>query len=96
MRDDLIARAEALENDEDAWTWLDHDPDVAYRDPDSYHGKIVALAEEAGWERCYHRDGAKLHFNVKLRGPGIYRGLNDTIASFGRDDEIHGLAKLVE
>lgn len=67
---ELKTRARTLaDNADELWTWLDGDPSVAWddRDAESYHGKLAALYEDAGWERCYHR-GARFHFNVKLNG----------------------------
>lgn len=75
----LLAEVDKLEADEDTWTWLDSDPSVAWNDEDSYHGKLAAIYREAGWESCYHRDGARFHFNVKLNGNEAYRGIQDTI-----------------
>lgn len=67
---ELKTRARTLaDNADELWTWLDGDPSVAWDDQEaeSYHGKLAALYEDAGWERCYHR-GARFHFNVKLNG----------------------------
>lgn len=83
LRDQLIADFHELRENDDAWTWLDGDPSVAWdADPEeSYHASLRALLERAGWEPCYHRDGARLHFNVKVDGPQAYRGQRDTIDS---------------
>lgn len=71
----------ALANDDEAWTWLDDDPSVAWGDESSYHGRLAAIYEDAGWERCYHRDGARFHFNVKVNSNAQYRGYQDKAAA---------------
>ncbi len=76
----------ALMGDEDAWTWIDQDPDVAWDDDSSGHGKLAALYLEAGWERCYHRD-ARFHFDVKLKGNASYRALHDALDASGLDHD---------
>jgi hypothetical protein len=64
----LLAKVDALESEEDrGYTWWDADPDVAWNEPESRHGRLAALYLEAGWEPCYHGDG-KFHYNVKLNG----------------------------
>jgi|SRR5690606_21669432 len=74
---ELIDRAQNLEDNRDElWTWVDVDPDVAWDDPESYHGKLAAIYFDAGWERCYHRD-ARFHFNVKLNGGEAWRRFRD-------------------
>lgn len=86
---ELISRVEALSADDDAWTWLDGDPEVAWgADPiesPSYHGRLRAILEEAGWERCYHRGRGELHYNVKLNGSRAYRGFQDAISELHPD-----------
>jgi len=71
----------SLGNEEDAWTFMDQDPSVAWDDPESYHGRLATIYENAGWERCYHRDGARFHFNVKVRSNAQYRGYQDKAAA---------------
>lgn len=87
--DGLLARVTALQTKDDdgeltAWTWLDADPDVAWRDPDSYHGKLAALYIDAGWEVCYHRD-ARFHYNVKIRGG--YQVTRDAVFAANLNDD---------
>jgi hypothetical protein len=85
---ELLTEAKELaENRSELWTWLDADPSVAWDDdiesPDTYnsfHGKLRALYLRAGWESCYHRDGARFHYNVKVNGNGRYRGFRDVMA----------------
>lgn len=73
----LKERAQTLtDNRDELSTWIDADPDVAWDDPDSYHGKLAALYLEAGWEPCYHGD-ARFHFNVKLNGSEAWRRFQD-------------------
>jgi len=74
LMDDVIS----LENDDDAWTWMDDDPSVAWGDEDSYHGRLAAIYLAAGWESCYHR-GSRFHFNVKVNGHARYRGYSDKV-----------------
>lgn len=76
---DLMRDVISLESDEDSYTFMDNDPSVAWDDPESHHGRLAALYLEAGWERCYHRDGARFHFNVKVNGNARWRGYNDRL-----------------
>lgn len=83
---ELADRAEKLQNDEEAWTWLDYDPDIAWRSPDSYHGKLRAIYQDAGWEPCYHSGSNSfyMHYNVKIGG-ARWRGIRDGIDALNRD-----------
>lgn len=87
--EDLLARNEALADDDDSWTWLDNDPDVAwYVDPEDepcYHGRLRQILEDAGWESCYHDRRSVLHYNVKLNGNGAYQGFRDKIRDIHPD-----------
>lgn len=78
--EDLLAQVTKLDYPGDASTWLDQDPEVAWRsDPkDSGIAKQAVILQDAGWEGCYHRD-AHLHFNVKVGGMGSWRGFHDTL-----------------
>ena len=79
--EELAARAESMISDDsidDAWTFWDDDPDVAWDTEESLHGQLAAMLIEAGWEWCYHRD-ARFHYNVKLNGSGSYRGYRDAL-----------------
>jgi hypothetical protein len=77
----LLDKFTEIYEDEDSWTWLDNDPDVAWMTDshESYHGKLRELYLEAGWEGCYHDSFARFHFNVKLNGNDRYRGFNDRV-----------------
>jgi hypothetical protein len=33
----------------------------------------------AGWDTCYHRDGARYHYRVKLDGNGRWHGFRDAV-----------------
>ena len=58
-----------LPNEDTDWTSIDDDRDVAWGDPESYHGKLAAAYREAGWQPCYHDYGrTAFHFNVKVNG----------------------------
>jgi hypothetical protein len=74
-----LARARALDDDEDSRTWLDADPEVAWgcEPGESYLASLRAIYESVGWEGCYHRDG-RLHFDVKIRNsyPSLNRALD--------------------
>jgi hypothetical protein len=88
--DFALAKVEALEDDEDAYTWLDQDPSVAWEDQDreTYHGRLRAIYESVGWESCYHDHGRALfHFNVKLNGNDSYRGVWDAINAADLDED---------
>ena len=80
--EELAKEAEALIDDDaidDNRTFWDADPEVAWSTPESLHGKLAALLIEAGWEQCYHRDGARFHYNVKLGGREAYLGYRDAL-----------------
>lgn len=76
-----ITEASRIRNDDAAWTWLDDDPSVAWEDTEAetYHGKLRSLYLSNGWEACYHREGARFHYDVKVNGPGRYRGFHDRL-----------------
>ena len=77
---EYLARVDALDNEEDGGeTWMDADPEAAWGDPESRHGRLAALYLEAGWEGCYHREGAHFHYDVKMNGNGAYRGFRDKV-----------------
>jgi len=79
------------------WTWMDADRDVAWGDPDSYHGKLAAAYREAGWEPCYHDYGRTVfHFNVKIYGR--WRPISDMLSQTAIDlgieyDEVERVAE---
>jgi hypothetical protein len=86
-RDALLADLETLDTDDDAWTWLDADPDVAWTtQPEHledgehlpYHARLRDILLEAGWEPCYHGD-ARLHYNIKTDGMEANRAFNDRV-----------------
>jgi hypothetical protein len=89
-------------DDEDAWTFYDGDPAVAWNVPESTHGRMAALLESAGWERCYH-GRVKFHYNVKMDGNGRYRGYRDALKemeesrpAFDGDDALEEIANGIE
>ena len=57
-----------LPDGEEDYTWWDADRDVAWEVEESYFGKLAAVYQAAGWERCYHRSGNHWHINVKVHG----------------------------
>ena len=88
MTDGLLDRARELTEREE--TWLDQDPDVAWRaqtrdeNPNEYDSTLALyrqLYEDAGWERCYHQGSraGTFHYKVKVGG-GRYRGLCERTA----------------
>ena len=92
--EELIAQVIALEEDEDALTWLDQDPSVAWSagyplqrlwtsPEESGFAKLRAIYLDAGWEDCYHATfqggGAHVHYNVKVQGMYSYRGFHDAL-----------------
>lgn len=84
--EELTRRAEEAEEQEN---WYDADPEVAWNmeEEESYHATLAAVYEQAGWEKCYHRVGARFHFNVKLRGNESWRAFQEAIAAAGVEDE---------
>ncbi len=83
----LISQVEVLDNDDDAWTWLDNDPDVAWEvtDEPTHFGSLRDILLEAGWDRCYHNERARFHYNVKVSGMKVYRAFADAIGDLHPD-----------
>lgn len=78
---ELFAKLDALDAEPDAGnTWMDADPSVAWDDPESRHGRLAALYEEAGWEHCYHNGGGRFHYDVKLNGNGAWQAFHNKVA----------------
>ena len=79
---DILAMEAA---DEDAFTWLDEDPEVAWgadtETEPTYHGRLREIYYSIGWEACYHERGhrATFHYNVKMNGNGAYRAYHDRV-----------------
>lgn len=105
---DAIKSILALEAEEDSWTWLDNDPDVAWRadeDEHTFHGRLRDIYASVGWEGCYHgygRDG-RFRFNVKLNGSGAYRAFNAKIDETDKArgglldrDEVDSISQILE
>jgi hypothetical protein len=49
---------------------------------------MAALLLAAGWEGCYHREGPRFHYNVKLDGNGRWTGIRSAVREIenGRGD----------
>lgn len=84
--EELLTEFQNLRDDENSRTWYDADPEVAWNVEDSYHGKIRAILESAGFEGCYHGD-ALFHLDVKVSGMASYRGFHDKIGDADLDNE---------
>lgn len=75
----LLAKVAAINSEiHEGYTWWDADPEVAWGEPESLHGRWAALYLEAGWTRCYHGD-AVFHYDVKLHGMGANHALWNAI-----------------
>lgn len=75
---ELLAKVEdARELD----NWWDADPSVSWEmEPgESMFGTLAGIYIDAGWEKCYHREGARFHWNIKLRNPASWRAFQDAI-----------------
>jgi len=79
----ILADLTAMDAEEDGGsTWMDLDPSVAWGDPESRHGRLAALYLRAGWEECYHREGALFHLNVKIGRGNQYRATEDAVGVY--------------
>lgn len=101
LQGELLERLAEMQAEDDegfmaAWTWLDADPSVAWNDEDSYHGKLAALYEDAGWERCYHNERARFHFDVKLNGNGRHYGFRDNVPDVEDERLFESIANSME
>lgn len=81
-------------------TWLDPDPEVAWdADEPSYAATLRGFYESIGWEGCYHREGGRMHYDVKLSGMDAYRGFRDTMPDWLTEDatrEIEDIAQGIQ
>ncbi len=55
---------------------------------DYYDNAIADVLRSAGFESCYHNDGARWHYNVKLIGSGRWQGFRDK--QNAREDRANG------
>ena len=73
---DFLTEHPLPDHDND-WTWWDDDRNVAWGVPDSYHGKLAAIYQEAGWTPCYHDYYGRTAFHINVKVYGNYQLVQD-------------------